>query len=81
MSVVGAIVDGGDLLEVVWVSFAAGLGVTAVFAVALAGTARAVDLRRGGRGLEASAYAALAIVGGAGVAAAVVFAIVEMTHK
>ena len=62
-------------------SIAAGLGVTAVFALALLGTTRAVDLRRNGRFPEAVAFAALALVASAGVAAAVVFAIVVMTHK
>ena len=81
MTPLGAIVDGGDLLEVIWVSFAAGLGVTAVFAIALAGATRTLDLRRDGRGFEATAYGALALVASAGVAAAVVLAIVVMTNK
>jgi hypothetical protein len=81
MSLLGTIVDVHDLLEVFWVSFAAGLGVATVFAIALAGTTRAMDLRRDGRGLVASVYAAIGVVGAAGVAAAVVFAIVVMTHK
>lgn len=81
MSVIGSIVDGDALLKVVWVSFAAGIGVTAVFAVALVGTTRAVDMRRNGRGPEAAAFAALALVAAAGVVAAVVFAVVVMAHK
>ncbi len=81
MSLVGSIVDGHALLQVVWVSFAAGLGVTAVFAVAIVGTTRTVDMRRNGRGPEAVAYGALALVATVAVAAAVVLAVVVMAHK
>jgi hypothetical protein len=81
MSVVGAVVDWAAMLQVVWVSIASGLGVTAVFALALLGTTRAMEFRRNGRSLEAAAFGTLALVGSAGVAAAVVLAIVVMTHK
>jgi hypothetical protein len=81
MSLAGSIVDGDALLEVIWVSFAAGLGVTAVFAIGLVGTTRAVDMRRNGRVPEAVAFGALALVTAVCVAAAVVLAVVVMTHK
>ena len=49
------VVDWGALLEVIWTSLLAGIGVTAAFALAILGATRAVDLRprgqrrRGGR--------------------------------
>jgi Na+/melibiose symporter-like transporter len=81
VTLTGSIVDGEALLQVLWVSFAAGIGVTVVFAVALVGATRAVDMSRDGRAPESVAYAVLALVAAAGVAAAVVLAIVVMTTK
>jgi hypothetical protein len=81
MSVLASIVDWPDMLEVVWVSFAAGLAVPTVFAIGLLGTTRSVDLRRDGRVVESVVYGAVALVAAVGVAAAVVFAIVVMTTK
>ena len=81
MSLLASIVDWDDMLAVVWVSFAAGLAVPTVFAIALLGTTRAVDMRRDGRAFESVVYGAVALVAAAGVAAAVVFAIVVMANK
>jgi hypothetical protein len=81
MTLVASIVDWNDVLQVIWVSFAAGLGVTAVFTMALLGATRFVDYRRDGRMAEAAVFGIVAAVGSAGVAAAVVFAIVVMTNK
>lgn len=81
MSPLAAAVEWGDVLEVLWVSAVAGVGVTALFALALLGATRAVDMRRNGRGAAAGAYAALMAVAGTGVAVAVAFGIVVMTHK
>ena len=72
-ALLGSVVDGKALLD--------GLGVTVIFALAIVGATRAVDLRRGGHNLEATAYGALAALSALGVAAAVVFAIVVMTNK
>ena len=80
-ALLATVVDGGDLLRVVWVSIASGLGVTTVFAIAIVGTSRALDLRRDGRPIEAAAYGAIGVLALAGVAAAVVFAIIVMAHK
>jgi hypothetical protein len=74
-------VDGHALLEVVWVSFVAGIGVTAAWAAAILGAARSADLSRNGRTGEAAVFGLLAVLGLAIVAAAVVFGIVVMTHK
>jgi ABC-type spermidine/putrescine transport system permease subunit II len=77
----GAIVDAGDLLQVVWASLVAGIGVTAAYGAAILGATRAVDLSRQGRPGEAAVFAALLLVGLAVVAAAVVYGIVVMTQK
>ena len=81
MTVLASVVDWHDLLQVIWVSIAAGLGVTAVFAIALVGATRAVDYRRNGHGPGTLGFGALALVAGAGVAACVVLAIVVMVNK
>lgn len=76
-----SVVDWGAVLKVVWSSLAAGIGVTAAFALAILGATRAVDLRRDGRAFAAGGYAALMVLAFAGVVAAVVFGIVVMTQK
>jgi Na+/melibiose symporter-like transporter len=76
-----SVVDGKALLQVLWVSFAAGLGVTTVFAIGIVGATRTADMRRDGRTAEAIVYGAVALLATAGVAAAVVLAIVVMAHK
>jgi hypothetical protein len=78
---IGAIVDVGDLLQVVWVSLAAGIGVTAAFAVAIVGGTRAVELGRDGRAAEAAIFAVAGVVALAAVAAAIVFGIVVLVNK
>jgi len=75
------VVDWAGVLEVVWSSLLAGVGVTAVFALGILGATRAMDLRRDGHAAAAGAYVALTAVAFAGVAAAVVFGIVVMTQK
>jgi hypothetical protein len=81
MTVLASIVDWHDMLQVIWVSIAAGLGVTTVFAIALVGATRSLDYRRGGGGGGALLYGALALVAAAGVAGCVVLAIVVMANK
>jgi hypothetical protein len=76
-----AAVDWDALLQVVWVSILTGIGVTAVFAIAIYGATRAVDLSRDGRVAEAGLFAAVSIAALIAVGAAVVFAIVVMTDK
>lgn len=75
------VVDWEKLLDVVIVSLVAGIGVTAVFAVAILGATRVMDMSRDGRAVEAGAYGVLAIVSLAVVIAAVVYGIVIMTSK
>src|ERR671922_136986 len=50
MSPLAEIVSGHDLLQVVWVSLAAGIGVTVAYGFAILGGTRALDLSRAGRG-------------------------------
>jgi hypothetical protein len=79
--VIATIVDTSDLLEVVWTSLVAAVGVTAVYATAILGATRAVDHGRDGQGLRAAAYGILGAVAAAVVVAAIVFGIVAMTDK
>ena len=75
------IVDWGALLEVVWSSLLAGIGVTAIWAVAILGATRAIDLRQNGNAVAATAYGVLTAVALVAVAVAVVFGIIVMTQK
>ena len=81
MSLLGSVVDGDALLKVLWSSLLAGIGVTAVFAVAILGGTRAADASRTGRPAAAAVFGALALAALAAVGAAVVLGIVVMTQK
>jgi hypothetical protein len=76
-----AAVDWDALLQVVWVSILIGTGVTAVFAIAIYGATRAVDLTRDGRAAVAGLFAIVAVAALLAVGAAVIFGIVAMTEK
>ena len=76
-----AITDWDALLEVVWVSFIAGIGTTTAFAAGLLGAIRWVDLSRSGRAAEALVFALLGIAGMAVFLGAVGFSIVAMADK
>ena len=60
-----------DLLQVVVVSLLAGLGVTVVFAVAIAGAVHARDAHRDDRGAARTAWSGVSLLALLGVAAAV----------
>jgi xanthine/uracil permease len=77
--VIATVVDWDALLQVIWVSLVAGVGVTAAWGFALLGTTRALENGRDGRPAEAAIYGALAVAGVATVVAAIVFAIVILT--
>jgi hypothetical protein len=79
--VLATVVDWSALLEVVWSAAAAGLGVTCVFAIAVLGATRAVDLQRDGRVSEAAIYGVLTAIALAAFAGAVVLGIIVMTSK
>ena len=55
-----AAVNVGDLLEVVWVSLLAGVGVTLTFSLVVLGSGRSAEAKRTGRDVAAIAYATLA---------------------
>ncbi len=74
-------VDGHLLLQVVWVSLLAGVGISAVFSLVIYGAARAGDARRAGRGGAASLYLVLAVVAFAVFAAGVVLGVESMIEK
>ena len=78
---IATIVDGGDLLEVVYTSALAGVGVTVIYGLAILGIDRAIEFGRAGRGLEAAAFGVLAVVCTAGVLASLVFGIAVMINK
>ncbi len=75
-----SVVDWEGILDVVVVSFVAGVGVTAIYAVAVLGVTRVLDMSRDGRSLEAGAYGVLAVVAFSVVIAACVFGIVILTQ-
>ena len=58
-----AAIDTTALLKMVYSSLLASVFVAVVFSTALLGAIRASDSRRAGRGVAATAYAALAVVG------------------
>lgn len=75
------LVEWKELLETVVASVLAGVGVTAIFAIAIWGVGRSADLSRDERTLAASAAAVVAAGALACVAAALVFGIIVMTRK
>jgi len=78
---IATIVETTDLLETVVVSLVGGVGVTAIFSVAIWGGARFVDLSRDGRTAAAGAAAAVGGLALAATLAAVVVGIVVMMSK
>jgi hypothetical protein len=78
---IASIVDTHDLLEVIWVSIVAGIGLTAVYGVAIVGATRAADLGRRGETPGAVLFGALGIAAMLLVVAAIVFGIVTLSDK
>ncbi len=70
---VAAVVEFSQILEVIWVSLIAGVGVTAVFSVVIYGSSRAAEASRAGRGGEATMFGALAAFALAAFAGSVIF--------
>jgi hypothetical protein len=79
--VLGVIVDVGVLAELVVGALVAGIGITAVFALAIYGGTRFVDLRRAGRPVAAGAFAGFAGLCLAAFAVAVVYGLLIMAAK
>lgn len=76
---IATVVDWDALLQVIWVSLAAGVGVTAAWGFALLGSSRAVEVGREGRAGEALLYVVVGVVGVLVVLGAIVFGIVILT--
>jgi hypothetical protein len=74
-------VETGQLVEVLWVSLLAGVGVTACFSVVVLTSARSAEARRGGRDGAAFAYGALAALAFLVFAAVVVLGVRTMLAK
>ena len=55
-------VDTHLLLQVVWVSLVAGVGISVLYSLVILGSARAGEARRAGQGGTAAAWATLAVV-------------------
>jgi hypothetical protein len=78
---IAAIVDTDALLQVIWTSLVAGLGVTAAYGLAIVGGTRALELGRVGRTRKAVAYGVVGAVSAVAVAGAIVAGIVLLTDK
>ena len=74
-------VDGQLLVQVVWVSLVAGLGISVLFSLVILGGAKAGDARRAGRGGVAAGYFVLAIVAFALFALGVVLGVQTMIER
>jgi hypothetical protein len=81
MPVLAEIVETKELVETVVYAFVAGVGVTAIFSVAIWGVARFVDLSQEERPVAAGAAAGVAGLALLAVLAAAVIGIVVMTGK
>ena len=76
---IATVVDWDALLQVIWVSLVAGVGVPAAWGFALLGTTRALESGRNGRAAEGVVYGVVGVVGLATVVAAIIFSIVILT--
>jgi hypothetical protein len=76
-----AIVEAKELVETVLFSIVAGIGVTAIFSVAIWGAARFTDLSQEDRRPAAGAAAAVGVLALLSVLAAIVIGVVVMTSK
>lgn len=76
---IATVVDWDALLQVIWVSLVAGVGVTAAWAFALVGLTRSLEQARDGSPAVAAGYALVGVLGLATVIGAIVFALVILT--
>jgi hypothetical protein len=74
-------VDSGLLFQVVWVSLAAGVGISVLFSLVILGSAKAGDARRAGHGAATVAYFTLAVLSFAAFAGGVVLGVQTMIQK
>ena len=78
---IASIVDTDALLEVIWVSIAAGIGLTAVYGVVIVGASRALDSGRQGHTVGAVLYGAMGVLALAVVVVAIVLGIESLSDK
>jgi hypothetical protein len=78
---VATIVDTQVLWKLVVSALVAGVGITAVFGLAIYGGTRFLDFRREGREAASWAFGAVTLLALAGFAAAVAYGIVVMANK
>jgi hypothetical protein len=76
-----AAIDTTALLKMVYSSLLASVFIAVVFSTALLGAIRASDSRRAGRGVAATAYAALAVVGVLLASGVIVYGLVLIARK
>ena len=57
-----AAVEVGDIVEVIWVSLLAGIGITLAFSIVVLGSGKSAEARRAGRDGASAAYGALAVL-------------------
>jgi hypothetical protein len=81
MTVLATIVETKDLIETVVYATVAGIGVTAIFSVAIWGAARFTDLSQEDRRPAAAAAAGVAGLALLAVLASIVFGVIVMTSK
>lgn len=81
MFLLAEVIDVGDLVNVVWTSLVAGIGVCLIYSLAIVGFARAIDMRREGNAIAAGAYFVLMFVAFVAVMAVVVYGVIVMTSK
>jgi hypothetical protein len=74
-------IDTHLLWQVIWVSFAAGLGIAVLYSLVILGSARATEARRTGDGVAAAGWLALAAVAFLLFAAGVTLGVNEMVSK
>jgi hypothetical protein len=77
---IASIVDTHALLQVIWVSLLAGVGVPACYGLAILGAQRTVQFGRDGRMAEAAVFAIVGVVGLGVVIASIVFGIVTLVN-
>jgi hypothetical protein len=56
-----AVVEVGQIFEVIWVSLVAGVGITTAYSFVVLGTSRSAEARRVGRSGAAMVYGAIAL--------------------
>jgi hypothetical protein len=81
MSPLAAIIDTKALLNVVWVSFAVGVGGTTAFSIALVAATRFAETRREGRAIEAAIFGVLGAAALAACLGAIALGFVAVISK